>query len=151
MRMPPRLMQVLLRRFVENRTRADFASLYGLDVAHGDVLVFKAERAFAAALSEREESLPPAAEDEWVQSQNLAEGLPPHLQVLIDQGAEVQEALHLAEVFEAQSPRRARIEWLRRIAIAAILAIAAFSYWRERNGPKKPNESRPGQTQTIIR
>lgn len=149
--MPPRLMQVLVRRFVEHRSRADFATLYGLDLAHGDLLTLKAERAFAAALSECAETGPQPAEDDWVLAQKLAQQPPPHVLALTGHAAALRTALHLAEVAEANSPRRARIEWLRRIAIVVILATAAFFYWRDRYGPKKPNEARPGQTQTIIR
>ena len=43
-------MQVLLRRFVERRTREQLATLYSLDLEHADLLVWKAARSLEAAL-----------------------------------------------------------------------------------------------------
>jgi hypothetical protein len=41
-----------------------------------------------------------------------------------------------ARAFE-ESPDRARDEWLRRLAIAVIIALAAYFYWREASKPPK--------------
>ncbi|MEW6433822.1 MAG: sigma factor-like helix-turn-helix DNA-binding protein [Myxococcota bacterium] len=48
-----------------------------------------------------------------------------------------------AEAAAARSPARAREVWLRRIAIAVILALTAYFYWRDQHAPPPPPLPRP--------
>lgn len=48
-----------------------------------------------------------------------------------------------AEAAAARSPARAREVWLRRLAIAVILALTAYFYWRDQHAPPPPSLPRP--------
>lgn len=142
--MSPRLMQVLLRRFVEQRTRAEFATLYGLSLEHADLLVWKAARSFEAALAGRDEPGPLPFEQEQASASAMVEANPVPITQLVEQREPLQRALHQAALEAEASPARAREEWLRRIAIAVVLALASYFYWRDHYAPKERRfEPRP--------
>lgn len=48
-----------------------------------------------------------------------------------------------AEAAAARSPTRTREVWLRRLAIAVILALTAYFYWRDQHAPPPPPLPRP--------
>lgn len=136
-RMPPRLMLVLVQRFIEPRTPAEFATLYGLDEPHAELLVFKAARSLDAALAGQPEPGPIPLDQEWAGAKALSTGLPPHLADLVSQKATLTVALQRAALEAEASPARAREEWLRKIAIALVLGLAAYFYWRDHYAQKE--------------
>ena len=144
-RMAPRSMQVLLRRFVEQRSRDQLATLYGLTLEQADLLVWRAARSFEAALAGHGEPGPLPLVEELEQAQRLAENPSPALVAISELREPLQQALDRAAEEAEASPARAQEEWLRRVAIALVLAVAGYFYWRENYGPKerKPPEPRP--------
>ncbi len=147
--MPPRHRQVLLRRFVERRTRPEFAALYGLDEPHADLLVWKAVVSFEAALSHREPPQPIEVSREFDAAAALARALdsgqpPPTLRALVDEPDALAQVLAREEAEAETSVARTREDWLRRLAIVLIALAAGYFYWRDHYGPKerKPPEAR---------
>ena len=142
-RMAPRLMQVLLRRFVEVRPREQFSELYGLDLDQGDLLVWKAGRSFDAALQRLPEPGPLPLDEELRAAKVFAEAPSPSVLALTEHREAIQQALIKAEQEAEASPARARENWLRRIAIVAVLAAAGYFYWRDKYGPKERRPPEP--------
>ncbi|MGZ3459385.1 MAG: hypothetical protein ACXU86_12885, partial [Archangium sp.] len=60
-------------------------------------------------------------------------------------GPEVAEALEAAEREEEDSPKGRREDWLRRLAVLALLGLTAYLYC---NRPEEPRE-RPVQPRSI--
>ena len=142
-------MQVLLRRFVEQRTREQLAELYGVSPELGDLLVWRAARSFEAALTHTPEPSPLPSAQELELARALAASSSPPLIALSELREPLEAALERAALEAESSPKRAQEEWLRRVAIGLVLAVAAYFYWRENYGPKerKPNEPRPAPVQ----
>lgn len=147
-RMSPRLAQVLLRRFVEHRSRDEFGALYGLQLEQADRLVYRASRSLEAALAGMPEPGPMPDRQEIEQTHALLRAQPPFLTALSAQHEALSVALEQAAREAESSPARAREEWLRRIAIVLVLALAGYFYWRDHFGPKerRPPEPRSGAT-----
>ncbi len=99
----PRSVQVLRRAFLDALPREDFEALYGVKPAAADALI---SRSLADAQLTGEEA-------------NLTE----HREVLTKRLDDAARAW-------ATSPDRARDEKLRWLAIAVVLALSAWFYWR---------------------
>ncbi len=142
-RMAPRLMQVLLRRYVEVRSREQFSELYGLELDLADLLVFKAGRSFDAALQRLPEPGHLPLDEELRAAKAFAEAPSRSVLALTEHREAIQQALIKAEQEAEASPARARENWLRRIAIVTVLAVAGYFYWRDTYGPKEHKPPEP--------
>lgn len=148
----PRPAALLSRWLVEERSVDDCATFYGVS---REACVLHLLRA-AQALT-REAGLParPPVNDEeeatWARMLTgvLEGGAAPVAGALVSTvevcrrlravRAEVRAARAAAEREEADSPRRHREDWLRRLAIAALLALTAYLYWtRPAEPPARP-------------
>jgi hypothetical protein len=148
----PRAAAVLSRRLLEERSLDACAAFYGVSREAFSVLLLRAARSLtrAAGLPSR----PPASEEEettWARmlagaleggAAPVAAALVPTVELcrrLRALRAQVREALEAAEREEAHSPRRHREEWLRRLVVAALLALTAYLYWtRPEEPPARP-------------
>ena len=148
-RMEPRQLQVLLRRVVERRTREQFALLYGIDTEQADLLVWRAIRSFEAALASAPEPPVLSFDQETAEARALANEpeLPPYIRGLAEHSDDIEAGIERAEREAEASPSRSRENWLRRLAIALVLVIAAYLYWRDTYAPKerRPPEARPAR------
>ncbi|WP_223755091.1 hypothetical protein [Myxococcus sp. RHSTA-1-4] len=150
--MEPRPSAMLLHRLVEGRPLEACAAFYGVSVEAFSVLLLRAGVALA-----REVGLParePAGEDEesaWARmlSEALARedarfpaALVPVVEPcrrLREVGAEVAAGMEAAAREDAASPHRRREDWLRRLAVAALLALTAYLYLsRPEEPPRRP-------------
>jgi hypothetical protein len=148
-RMSPRLMQVLLRRFVEQRSREDFATLFGLSLEAADLLVWKAARALDAALAGVDEPGPLPRDEEDAASRAFAASPTEAVVALGEHRVPLQQALVRAELEAESSPAQIRENWLRRVAIVLVLAAASYFYWRDHFGPTSRRPPEPRQVQTT--
>jgi hypothetical protein len=157
--LPYRQAALLTLRLVQGRSREDCAAFYGISPAAFSVHLLRA--ALALATVAHLPSRPPAEEaEEDVWSRALAEalerepmtapaGLAPVVALcrrLQASGSEVAATLDAIELAEASSPRRQREDWLRRVAILALLALTAFLYWnRPAEPPERPARPAPAR------
>jgi hypothetical protein len=152
----PRPSALLIRRLVEGRPLEACAAFYGVPVEAFSVLLLRAGLALA-----REVGLParePASEEEeaaWARM--LAEALaredarfPTSLAPVAEVcrrlravGAEVAAGLESAARDDAASPHRRREDWLRRLAVAALLALTAYLYLSRPEEPPRRPPARP--------
>ncbi|WNG35949.1 hypothetical protein F0U61_21465 [Archangium violaceum] len=152
--LPYRTTAVLVTRLVQNRSLEDSATFYGISKEAFSVHLLRAGLALTkeAALPCR----PPendTEEDVWARA--LAEVLeretaavPPVLagtvalcRRLRELGPEVAAALEAAEHEEEDSPKRQREDWLRKLAVLALLGLTAYLYCNrpeERPPPVQP-------------
>ncbi|XXF80574.1 hypothetical protein P2318_12735 [Myxococcaceae bacterium GXIMD 01537] len=152
MTLEPRTAAVLERRLVEDRPLDACARYYGVSREAFSVTLLRAARALASSCGLP--ARPPVDDDEettW--ARQLASALEseaaPGLAALVPTvevcrrlravRAEVRAAKEATEREEADSPRRHREEWIRRIAVAALLALTAYLYLTR---PAEP-QSRP--------
>lgn len=154
----PRPSALLFRRLVEGRTLEGCAAFYGVSEEALSLLLLRAALALA-----REVGLParePAGEDEeaaWARM--LSEALaredarfPASLVPVVDlcrrlrvAGSEVAAGMEAAAREDAASPHRRREDWLRRLAVAALLALTAYLYLsRPQEPPRRPRPPVPG-------
>lgn len=166
-RVHPRTTQVLLSRFVapmgerDGRTRAEFASFYGLSESAADVLLWRAAIDFGAALEGRSRPPPAPFDHEQREAVQLGAALergahhPPLVEALgalTTHAGVIRERLAAAERAELTSPAYVRETWLRRIAIVIVLALSAWLWkdellrrWAEWRGePAVTRPSPPG-------
>lgn len=153
----PRPSALLIRRLVEGQAPRDCAVFYGVSEASFAVLLLRAGIALA-----REAGLParePAGEDEdaaWArmltealerEDARLPTALVPVVEVcrrLRALGPEVAVGMEAAARDDAASPRRRREDWLRRLAVAALLALTAYLYLsRPEEPPRRPRPPVP--------
>ncbi|MBE4753072.1 hypothetical protein G4177_33475 [Corallococcus sp. ZKHCc1 1396] len=151
----PRMAAVLIRRLVERRSLAECATWYGISTEAFSVLLLRA----GVALARR--AAPPAREPEGAEeaaawermlaaalekdSAPVPVALAPVAQVcrrLQELGPQMETALEQAARADADSPGRAREEWLRRLAVAALLALTAWLYWTRPPDPEPRPERR---------
>lgn len=152
--LPQRLALRLSLRLVEGRPDAECAALYGTSTSAFAVHLFRAARLFQRAL-ERGGSTPllPSAERlDPVEEQVLATrllalvgpsslepeassaapeelaSLLPLLRELGERGPQIRALAQARARAELESPAYRRNEWLRRIALAALFALAAWLY-----------------------
>lgn len=138
---PYRASAFLMTRLVQGRSQQESAAFYGITPEAFSVHLLRAGLALtqAAALPCRE---PENEGEEDVWARGLAEALeretaavPPalaetvalcrRLRVL---GREVAAALEAAEREQEESPKGQREDWVRRLAVMALLALTAFLY-----------------------
>lgn len=158
--LPYRTSAFLVTRLVRGRSLEDSATFYGISREAFSVHLLRAglELTKAAALPCR----PPESEvEEDVWARALAEaleretaGVPPGLvetvalcRRLRTMGPEVAAALEAAEREEEASPKSQREDWLRKVAVLALLGLTAYLYC---NRPEEPRE-RAVQPRTLER
>jgi hypothetical protein len=138
----PRPAAVLMRRLVERRPLAECATWYGVPVESFSVLLLRAGVALARRL-ELPAREPSGTDEEEAWARMLAAALEresapvpvplvPVVEVcrrVLAVGPEVETALEEAARADAESPKRRREDWLRRLAVAALLALTAWLYW----------------------
>ncbi|WP_343073313.1 hypothetical protein [Pyxidicoccus fallax] len=149
----PRPSALLVRRLVQDRPLKECAAFYGVSEEAFSVLLLRAALSLA-----REVGLParePAGEEEeaaWARMLSKALGredarfptaLVPVVELcqrLRDDGAEVAAGMEAAAREDAASPGRRREDLLRRLAVAALLALTAYLYLsRADEPPRRPN------------
>lgn len=159
--LPYRASAFLVTRLVRGRSLEDSAAFYGISREAFSVHLLRAalELTKAAGLPCR----PPQGdgeEDVWARA--LAEaleretaGVPPGLvetvavcRRLRTMGPEVAAALEAAEREEEDSPKRQREDWLRKLAVLALLGLTAYLYC---NRPPEDPRERPVQPRTLER
>ncbi|RYZ37483.1 MAG: hypothetical protein EOO71_27845 [Myxococcaceae bacterium] len=151
----PRVAAVLLRRLVERRPLEECASWYGISTDAFSVLLLRSAVALARHAGQPARA-PDGAEEAAAWERMLAAAverdtapvpvaLAPVAQVcrrVHELGPEMESALAQAAQVEADSPGRAREEWLRRLAVAALLALTAWLYWSRPPEPEPRPERR---------
>lgn len=148
---PPRSAEIVKRVALLGVGLPRLAGLYGVDEPRAQVLLF---RAFQDVLSggsvrvpdEREPveiavmldavPSPPLSQGEGLQARALWQRLQANSEAL-------QDRLKRSAAEFAASPDRGRDELLRYLAIALVIALTAFFYWREQNKPHPPPRARP--------
>ncbi|WP_324965625.1 hypothetical protein [Archangium sp.] len=150
--LPYRQTAFLVKRLVQGRSLRESAAFYGITPESFSVHLLRAGLALTTAAA-----LPCRApendveEDVWVRA--LAEALeretaavPPALvetvalcRRLRALGPEVEAALEAAEREEVDSPKGQREDWLRRLAVLALLGLTAYLYC---NRPEEAPERR---------
>jgi len=157
--MEPRSSALLLRRLVEGPAQEACAAFYGVSTEAFSVLLLRASMALArrVGLSVRE----PAGEDEeaaWAkmltealsrEDAKLPTALVPVAEAcrrLRAMGPEVAAGMDAAAREDAASPHRRREDWLRRLAVAALLALTAYLYLsRPDEPPRRPRPPIPAR------
>ena len=144
---PPRSAEIARRVALQGMDFPAISKLYGVDEARAQVLVFRAlldvATGGAGRVPDAREAAevatmiaPASATGEGAQARRLMDRLAQHREVL-------QVMLEKSATDFAASPDRQRDERLRRFAIAVVLALTAFFYWREQNKPHPPPQKRP--------
>ena len=148
--LPSRSAALLLRRLAQGRSLPESASFYGISPDAFSVHLLRAALALsrAAALPVR---APENDTEEELWARVLAESLehetvtiPPsmvgtvalcrRMRVL---GPELTAALQAAERAEEDSPKRRREDWLRRLAVLALLGLTAYLYLHRTEEPQE--------------
>ncbi|WP_426753118.1 hypothetical protein [Myxococcus sp. Y35] len=155
----PRPSAMLIQRLVENRPLAACAMHYGTSSQAFSVLLLR-----AAVTLARQRGLParePSSEDEeaaWARM--LTEALerqdakfPTALAPVVEACRELQAmapqiatGLDAAERDARASPHRRREEWLRRLAVVALLALTAWLYLSKPGDAEAPRQRPPVHT-----
>lgn len=151
-RLEPRPAAVLTRRLLEDRPLDACATFYGVSREAFSVTLLRAAQSLTRTLGLPARQ-PTSDEEETTWARMLAEtlegGTAPVAAALVSTvevcqrlratRVEVQAALEAAEREEESSPRRRRQDVLRRITIAALLALTAYLYWtRPAEPPARP-------------
>ena len=143
----PRASALLRHRLLDGRTADACAALYGVSRGALEVHLLRACLALEARLAGTPREAPEDPEEEQAWAAQLGRGLEgrasgPGVAVarrLQQLHAEVQAELAAAEQREARSPARRRSEWLRRLAVALLIAFTAWYAL----GRTPPEPSRP--------
>lgn len=136
---PPRSAAIVKHAALDGLSMKELATLYGIDEPRAQTLLFRALRdvQFAALrpLPDEAEAKEVAlmmaglgGEGEGARARQLLEALSAHREAL-------QEKLAAHADAYARAPEREKEEWLRRLAIVAVLAMAAFFYWQSQQRP----------------
>ncbi|MFP2896193.1 hypothetical protein [Corallococcus sp. 4LFB] len=151
----PRTAAVLVRRLVERRPQAECAAWYGISSGAFSVLLLRSAEALAHQLDLP--ARPPGSQEEataWERMLAMAvekdtAPVPVALAPVTwlcrrmhELGPEVEAGLARAAEADANSPARAREEWLRKLAVAALLALTAWLYWSRPPEPEPRPERR---------
>jgi hypothetical protein len=144
---PPRSAEIVKRVALHGLDLETVAKLYGVDVPHAQILVF---RALLDVSSGGKARVPDSREPSEVSAMIAATpggGEGAQARKLWDQLSqhrdELKAKLEKAAAEYAASPDRDRDEWLRRAAIVLVLALTAFFYWREKTKPLPLHQKRP--------
>ncbi|WP_217917972.1 hypothetical protein, partial [Myxococcus sp. AM009] len=160
----PRPAAMLSLRLVEGRSREACAAHYGIPAQAFSVLLLRA--AIALALHRGAPAREPASEDEeaaWARM--LSDALeredarfPAALAPVVETcralqtlASQVATGLEAAEREARASPQRRREEWLRRLAVALLLAMTAWLYLSKPEGPSAPRQRPPVHTAPARR
>jgi hypothetical protein len=143
---------MLSRWLLEERSLDACAAFYGVSREAFSIHALRAAQALTRAVGLP--ARPPVSDEEettWARmlAETLEGGTAPVSAALVSTvevcrrlravRAEVRAAQEAAERAEADSPRRRRDEWLRRIAVAVLLALTAYLYWsRPAEPPARP-------------
>ena len=150
MRTPAREARVVAERLLGPRTRAEAAAFWRVDLEGADMMLLRAGRAFEAALDGRALGPPLEFGIEASQARALAEaldGAPPPAEVaglaklLLELGQHREAAsakLRTLQVEAEHSPARRVETWARRAAIALVIGLTLFFYWREQHKTAQP-------------
>lgn len=144
---PPRSAELVKRVALGGMDLEALAKLYGVDVPHAQVMLFRAFLDVSSGGKARvPDSREPAevsamiastpGEGEGAQARRLWSAMSQHRD-------ELRAKLEKAAADYAASPDRDRDEWLRRAAIVLVLALTAFFYWREKTKPLPMHQKRP--------
>lgn len=151
----PRASAVLVRRLVERRPLAECATWYGISSDAFSVLLLRAGVELARHAGQP--ARPPESTEEAAAWERMLAAaverdtapvpvaLAPVAQLcrrMHEAGPQVEAALAQAALADANSPRRSREEWLRRLAVAALLALTAWLYWTRPPEPDPRPERR---------
>ncbi len=135
--LPPRALHVIARRLLRGTPRSTCARFFGVSPDAFDVMLLNAVRALSVgderARPFEQESKEADALRRCVEAQAAPPGEAPwkaDVSFLLEHGPALHAALIEAERVRASTPARRREEWLRRLAIVAILAMAAYFYWK---------------------
>ncbi|ATB34585.1 hypothetical protein [Melittangium boletus] len=157
--LPSRPATLLLMRLAQGRSLPDSASFYGISPDAFSIHLLRAALALtqAATLPVR---TPENDTEEDLWARVLAESLereavtiPPSMMATVALckrmralGPELTAALRAAERAEEDSPKRRREDWLRRLAVLALLGLTAYLYLhRTEEPPERPPAPRSRQ------
>ncbi len=150
----------LLTRLVQGRSQREGAAFYGITPEAFSVHLLRAGLALSTAAG-RPGREPENDVEEEVWARALAEALeretavaPPALTETVGVcrrlralGPEVAAALEAAEREQEESPKGQREDWLRRLAVLALLGLTAFLYCNRPEGVRE----RPVQRRSLER
>jgi hypothetical protein len=150
-RCPPRSAEVLARVSHDGWSVVQLATRYGISESAAAVLLLRCARDFRFAAEGRAVPampLPDAEEQALATKLTAALATPAEaspdmrahaedLAALTHHRQELRRRLEAAQAEAERSPARTRELWLRRVAIALILALTAWTWWR---GPPAPPE-----------
>lgn len=136
---PPRSAAIVKHMAIDGLSVAELAALYGIGEPLAHTLLFRAlmdvqspgHRPLPDETEAKEVALMMTAEagqSEGAQAKALLAALSTHRQ-------ELKEKLEAHAAAYARAPQREKEEWLRRLAIVAVLALAAFFYWHNQQRP----------------
>lgn len=135
----PRHQQLLTWRFLQARPERECAGLLGIDERALRIHLVRALGALAASLDGRPAPLL-SDDEERALSRGLSEAprdapaparrLDELAAALTEHGPRIDAALRRAQLEAELSPARVREDWARRIAIGALVLLAAFFYWK---------------------
>lgn len=149
--LPPRPAALLRRRLTQGASQEACATFYGVTAEALSVHVLREAQALTSAVGGS--ARPPASQDEeeaWARqlSAALDREAAPVSPALVDTvalckrmqsvGKEVEHHLAELERLEEASPKRRREEFLRRLAVGLLLALAAYFYWTRPPDPAPP-------------
>jgi hypothetical protein len=155
--LPYRESAILVHRLVRGRTLEESAAFYGISPEAFSVHLLRAGLSLTAAAvlpcrppeNDAEETLWARALTEALERETAA--VPPGLtspvalcRRLRALGPEVAAALEAAEREEEGSPNRTREDWLRKLAVLALLGLTGYLYCnRPEDPPERPVQPRP--------
>jgi hypothetical protein len=139
---PPRAAEIAKRLGLQGTSLEQLGALFGVDLPRARILAFRALTDVQSGGTVRV----PDAEEAALVERTFGEGGTPQHQLLLqlqrNREALEQRLQRAAAEFE-QSPDRKREELFRYLAIALVIALSAFFYWKEQQKPKTRWEKRP--------
>lgn len=124
-RLPPRSAQLLVFRFVEERSPEESARLYGISPDALQTHLDRAGALFVRALQDPDG--PPLLPDDEPSGADDREAL----RRLRENATLVRQVAEAQARAEEDSPARRREDWLRRVALAVLVAVALWLYLRQ--------------------
>ncbi|MCE9672794.1 hypothetical protein LY474_33810 [Myxococcus stipitatus] len=150
----PRASALLTRRLVAGHSQEDCAAFHGVSLQALSVRLLRAGLLLAARLGVPQRE-PEGREEEESWARSLATaleredapvpvGLAPGVELLRrlrGLAKEVAQGLEAATQADLASPQRQREDWLRRLAVTALLALTAYLYLSRPEEPPRPAPS----------
>lgn len=144
---PTRSAEIVKRVALTGTDLPALAKLHGIDLPRAQLLLFRSLMDVASGGTVRVPDAREQAEVDAMQTSSPGDGEGARARKLWDQLVEHREALtqklDKAAAAYAASPDRDRDEWVRRLAIALVLALTAYFYWRDQTKPLPPHQKRP--------